>query len=264
MKIILYRLIDYAKFFLRGTFVDHYRVLFFATKNKDVEITFLKFLCIKDKSSIDVGAAVGFYTHFILKHSKFCFCFEVNSQRAKRLESIFSNKRVKVEEVALSNKKEISFLQTPIENGSLSLGRASIESENHFHGVETKKLKVNTNTLDNFNLKNIGFIKIDVEGHEFSVLEGSKSLLIAQSPNLLIELEERHKKNAIQSVTLFLINIGYHGIFFYKDNILSINDFDSNIHQNIKYISDKSNYVNNFIYTKDLDVINKIKNYIAN
>lgn len=46
---------------------------------------------------------------------------------------------------------------------------------------------VQQKTLDSFNLKDIDFIKLDVEGHELKVLVGAKSLIEKYSPTIVIE-----------------------------------------------------------------------------
>jgi hypothetical protein len=43
-------------------------------------------------------------------------------------------------------------------------------------------------TLDSLKLPNVSFIKIDVEGHEMSVIEGAKELLATQRPTLIVEI----------------------------------------------------------------------------
>tara|TARA_B100000242_G_scaffold294395_1_gene277181 strand:- start:21287 stop:22069 length:783 start_codon:yes stop_codon:yes gene_type:complete len=250
----------YLKSTLKGSFIDHLRVLILAQKDKDKEIDVLNILCDKKKGSIDIGAAVGFYTHYILKHSSFCYCFEVNPERAKRLKKIFSSNKVKVETIALSNKKSSTLLKTPIKDGIPSMGRASVESENLFHGQQTETLEVFTNMLDNFSLKNIGFIKIDVEGHELAVLEGGKNLLLKNSPNILVEAEERHKKNAVKKINNFLSEFGYKGIFLFNNKFIDLDLFNAELHQRVSASSDKANYANNFIFSKNAQIIKMIKN----
>ena len=41
-------------------------------------------------------------------------------------------------------------------------------------------------------LHKIGFIKIDVEGHELEIIRGGKNFLEYHKPVMLIEIEERH------------------------------------------------------------------------
>ena len=59
-------------------------------------------------------------------------------------------------------------------------------------GDTVETIRVPLRTLDSYNLSNIGFIKIDVEGHELDVLRGAEVTLRRDQPNLLIEIENRH------------------------------------------------------------------------
>ncbi len=72
-------------------------------------------------------------------------------------------------------------------------------------------------TLDSFNLTNINFIKIDVEGHEKLVLEGAVQTLKNNNyPKILFESwDEHHEQNGLPSIKLkkelfeFIESLGY-------------------------------------------------------
>jgi len=49
---------------------------------------------------------------------------------------------------------------------------------------------VNITKLDNFDLKNVNFIKLDVQGSELNVLEGGMELIKKCLPDIFIEIEE--------------------------------------------------------------------------
>jgi hypothetical protein len=57
----------------------------------------------------------------------------------------------------------------------------------------------------------VGFIKIDVEGHELSVIKGATALIRRDSPIILVELEDRHRPDAMRSFSSFLGGLGYGG-----------------------------------------------------
>jgi hypothetical protein len=52
--------------------------------------------------------------------------------------------------------------------------------------------EVSTMTLDSFDFRPIAVIKIDVEGHEGSVLDGAARTIAQERPVLVVEIEERH------------------------------------------------------------------------
>jgi hypothetical protein len=109
--------------------------------------------------------------------------------------------------------------------------------------------------LDDYNLASVGFIKIDVEGHELAVLRGGLKTIQRCLPMLLIEIEDRHKPRALKEVCELLGEIGYEGYFICKNQLNSVNCFDPTTHQNPKNIGGwKSGwkrsgvYINNFIF----------------
>ena len=56
-------------------------------------------------------------------------------------------------------------------------------------GRTVKTVVAPMRTLDSFQLTQVGFIKIDVEGHEEAVLRGGLATLKREMPNLMIEIE---------------------------------------------------------------------------
>ena len=70
-------------------------------------------------------------------------------------------------------------------------------------------------------------------------------------PNLLIEIEERHKLNSISQVTKFLDNYGYNGFYLINNCLESINKFDLKQNHNPK----KENYINNFLFINSKNTV---------
>ena len=51
---------------------------------------------------------------------------------------------------------------------------------------------IETRTLVSFNFTNVGFLKIDVEGFERTVLNGARDHIARARPTILVEMEEGH------------------------------------------------------------------------
>lgn len=93
----------------------------------------------------------------------------------------------------------------------------------------TPHITVQKNTLDSYNLTNIGFIKIDVEGHEKEVLEGSVETIKRNNyPKILFESwDEHHEKNNYPAIKLqkelfnFITSLGYKIIKIGQDMYLA-------------------------------------------
>ncbi len=220
------------------------------------ELHIVPFLCEKDKTSIDIGAQDGIYTIHMLDAARDCLAFEARRAEANALtETVrYLSLPVHVEAVALSDSQGEASLRILERDG----GRSTIEPANTLEdpdGSERSEVMVQTRRLDDYNLDAVGFIKIDVEGHELSVLRGGLATIRRCLPMLLIEIEERHRPNAIHDVNELLLNLGYETYFILNKNLMDLSSFDLIQHQNVEHIGGwKTNwrrsgvYVNNFFF----------------
>ena len=88
-------------------------------------------------------------------------------------------------------------------------GRSSLLPEGHEGWVQQT---VETVPLDELGLSDVGFVKIDVEGFELSVIKGATGLLTRERPNVLVEIEQAHTSNEhIDNVFDVLSGLGYRG-----------------------------------------------------
>lgn len=72
---------------------------------------------------------------------------------------------------------------------------------------ESSGLSIQCKRIDDLKIDNVGYIKIDVEGHEYETLLGMKTLLHNNKPNLLIEIHNSSPTK--HSVFELLENVGY-------------------------------------------------------
>ena len=84
----------------------------------------------------------------------------------------------------------------------------------------------------------IGFIKIDVEGHELDIINGAKNLILKDKPNLMVEIEEKHTGIPNIEIIKEIKELDYECYFLNNHFQLEVVN-----HQNIKTISN-----NNFIF----------------
>jgi hypothetical protein len=128
----------------------------------------------------------------------------------------------------------------------------TIDPNNDLNGVkEVKTINVETKRLDDYNLENVGFIKIDVEGHELKVINGAMRTIKRCLPNLIVEIEERFRSKAVFTVAKFLGEIGYNGYFLLDNQITPIAEFSKQVHQNLDRLNGYGKpdlYINNFIF----------------
>jgi FkbM family methyltransferase len=221
----------------------------------DPELRLLPVLCDPRRASLDIGANIGAYALHIRRFSRACYLFEPLPELARNLAAGFVlDRKVKVHQVALSDASGIVTLRLPFRDGDRATALSTIETANELHGMEFMKIDVPRRRLDDMGISDVGFIKIDVEGHELSVLRGAEGLLRASKPTLLIEAEERHRRSAVKTVSEFLKQFGYQGLFLLDGRTHHIETFDNDIHQNPDCVDVKGKkpntiYVNNFIFS---------------
>jgi FkbM family methyltransferase len=218
--------------------------------HREPEISLLPTFCRSDAISIDVGANKGLYSYYMLPHSSAVVAFEPLPVMQERLRTHFEN-RITLYPVALSDRDGEAEIRLPKGNPSW----ATIDPHNLLSlagDVEMEVVKVVTRRLDNYEFTDIGFMKIDVEGHEEAVLRGAVETITRTQPTLLIEIEERHNAGSIQRTASFLEGLGYRGYFLDNGRLHPLRDFDlpkDQPIQNVAVSGKVGRYINNFIFT---------------
>ena len=152
---------------------------------------------------VDVGAHVGKYSFYAARQvgdSGLVIAIEPhpkNVENLKRGIRLNGFKNIKVVEKACSNRSGKAFL---------------LEYElSARHEITDKptKLMVDTDTLDNilqsFRIDKVNMVKIDINGHEYQVIEGARNMLKNYKPIILMEETLENK----QKVFNFLQKLGY-------------------------------------------------------
>lgn len=226
------------------------------------EVNAAKYLCDRSRLAVDIGAHSGCFTHDLARYSAGCEAFEANPILASLLEESCKGESVRIHKCALSDREHQTELVVPSLGGNEFSALGTIEPDNHFSGVELRKFTVSCYPLDSFHLPPVGFIKVDVEGHELAIIKGAQLTIERDQPSFLIEVEERHKPGAVENLLNYFSNCGYEGFFLLGRQILPINEFSLSRHQSASSIKfDKiipgQTYANNFIFTKNQAAIAK-------
>jgi FkbM family methyltransferase len=209
------------------------------------ELPLLPVLCRKNAVALDIGANEGFFAHHLLPHAKSVIAFEPLPQMLARLRQRYADKMV-IHGVILSDREGQGELKYPA-GGYMSATIAESNSAALESGRVIETVVAPMRTLDSFNLTNVGFVKIDVEGHEEAVLHGSVDTLKGEKPNLMIEIEERHAPGSLARVSTFLHDLGYSGFYLDGKQIKPIAQFNPLSDQVIQ--SGKAGkYINNFLF----------------
>lgn len=209
------------------------------------EIRMLKEFSHPQRASIDVGANIGQFTWWMRRYAKQVIAFEPIPELAGKLRRSFTgDSSVIVREAAASNVSGTADLAIPVNNDGSDRGAAASLS-NDFSSQRT--LTVNLERIDDLDHGPIGFIKIDVEGHELDVLEGARETLLRDHPTLLVEIELRHHDGEIASKVAEICDLGYRAEFLFQGKIRPFEDFVDDM-QDLEKIGSPSDYINNFIF----------------
>ena len=192
----------------------------------EVELHFVDILCARDRDAVDVGAHDGCYVHFMRRSARHVHAFEPIPWMAEELVRKFPH-GVTVHPVALSCNVGSATLYTPLEDGTPIPGCSTLSPRASSTYSSSRKIVVPTRLLDDACPGDIGFIKIDVEGHEESVIEGARRTIARHRPSLLIETLERLSPGGLGRLSAFFTEIGYSGVFVCRRRLLPVAVFDA-------------------------------------
>ena len=215
-------------------------------KNYEKELNITQRFSDRNKDAVDIGVYRGIYSYKLSQEFNHVHSFEPNSFifpfLKKNLTKIIRN--ISLYNYALSNLTGSTELRIPIRSKAFfksnyeelyRLGAASIHTNNRFdkfHSMKVEKKKLDDILLD----KKIGFIKIDVEGHEKEVIEGAKNIIKKNRPVLLVEIEERHSKNTVNDTINYINKFGYVSFYLSENKLLETKNLSND------------DTINNFIF----------------
>jgi FkbM family methyltransferase len=231
--------------------------------NYEREMELLDLLCDRNRPGIDIGAKIGMYTYRIRAHSSEVIAFEPIPMFNRILRTVFEGKRGRIEPYAVSDRRGTAKLLLPYgHDGTPKFGRSTIDPSNRFDPqviARNDEIEVETRRIDDYNLADAGFIKIDVEGHELAVLAGAEATLARHTPNLLIECNEEHQPDAVKRLGEWLDGHGYTAVFVDDRALRSINEYDRDLHWLKRQIE---NFI--AIHRSRPDVLQRLTDRIAN
>jgi len=193
------------------------------------------------KVAIDAGANVGIYTYWIARSASEVVAFEPQPVLARRLAGS-GIRGLTLHNCALSDAAGVADLHIP---GSAN-GEASLRTLD----VPTDTVQVPLSTLDSFGLRDVGFFKIDVEGHEEELLRGAEETLRRSDASIYIEIEERHNPGGLARITAWLADLGYGEVQYRQHGAMHpFATFDLERDQ-LRQQPRTPAYANNFLFTR--------------
>ena len=142
------------------------------------------------RNAVDIGCRDGEYTRYLHKDFEHVFCFDY--RRRKLFHKNVDLTKVTHFKCALGEEHKIIKVSG---GGSITTGKIPQE----------KWYDEQLYTLDEFNLLNVDYIKIDVDGFESRVLQGAKNTILKYNPILVLEAEN----NDTSSIDLCRSMFGY-------------------------------------------------------
>jgi FkbM family methyltransferase len=178
--------------------------------------------------AIDAGANIGIYTSVLAERFDAVWSFEPNPTLVPRLQALrISN--TAVFPLALGNETMRSTLAVPVVDGRTISGLGHLGSS----AAPANQFDIVVVPLDSLSPPHISLVKVDVEGFEESMLNGSKSVLQRDHPDVLIEIEERHNPGGVARIVNMLAAIGYEGWFGFAGKLVPAETFESQAHQEL-------------------------------
>lgn len=147
----------------------------------------------RKRTMIDIGANIGIFARPSAELFERVICFEPVFKNFEVLQKNLENyNNVELHNLGLGDKDQI----VTFELQTLKCGHTK-QVEEFVPNPEFEKHTGELTTLDRFDLQSVDWIKIDVEGFENAVLEGSRDTIQRNRPWLLLEdngQQEQHRQ----------------------------------------------------------------------
>ena len=158
---------------------------------------------------IDVGANIGNHSIQFSKYFKNVFSFEPNNEVYEVLKLNTRNRsNIFINNFGLSNKNYSAYINFGRDNFGKGYISEEISRKLNSQEVELRK-------YDEIFDEEISFVKIDVEGHEFSVIEGMEKMIIRDLPIIAFEYQKDGNSDCVYNK---LKTLGYDK-FYIQDDI---------------------------------------------
>ena len=143
------------------------------------------------RNCLDIGSNIGQWTRPLAKLFKKVYCFEPNPNFRECFTRNIDFDNVELCPYGLSNKRHQA--QQEFNSTVLKMGEGAVECR----------------TLDSFQITNVDFIKIDVDGFEVPLLEGACDTLTKNTPVVNIEMKRDKRPSTVKRAEEILIDLGY-------------------------------------------------------
>jgi len=222
-------------------------------KGGEREWFLLDVLASPSRNALDVGANGGAYSLKLANIVLKVIAVEPQPDLCSSIKRL-AVKNIEVMNCAISSDRIEKTIFIPLRSdGTLSKPCASFIPPDG----DATSFEVACVTLNDFVAEDIGFVKIDVEGHELDVLACMDKLVECCRPTFVIEIEDRGEGN-VERIHKIFQNVHYRGVFIdHLWRMKNIVEYQSSLQEPL-LLSKKqprflSPYVNNFIFIPEED-----------
>ncbi len=172
------------------------------------ELALLAQLVPPGGTAIDVGANQGVFAYALSAIAERVVAFEPNPDYAHFARWMLRG-RAEVHECALSDKPGRATFHVPLADDGMVLHLAGNLKHTHTQFRNERTYDVVVRTLDEFDFRNVKFVKVDVEGSEREVLDGARATIARERPALLLELLSGTYQDPGAVTAAICIHFGY-------------------------------------------------------
>lgn len=196
-----------------------YRTRAKSRRRGERELHILEHLVPRDRVAVDVGANRGVYSYFLSKLANRVIAYEAIPAMADFLECA-GLPNVEVRRLAVCDRHETLKFSVPIDpQGGMQFNGGQLGDD---IGCDSEVFEVQGVKLDDEELGDVGFLKIDVEGHEEAVLRGAREMLARCSPVVMLEILGMTKEDAHSPIFGLMEEMGYYCCFYDGNSIVPL------------------------------------------
>src|SRR5882757_10085903 len=198
------------------------RLISLAYRRFEPEIRRLDEVCGRGGTMVDIGGWYGPWARRLIRRASRVVVIEPTPLHEVLSRTLPS--AVDVIGAAASDDRGEAEIWLPSPNGA-TRGVSSL----HRRDIHSTSVTVPLVTVDGPGLRDVTFMKIDVDGHEVPVLRGAAETIRRDQPRLLIEVEQRIQP--VENVTDLLASWGYRGWVLPGRQWVPLADFPLAAHQ---------------------------------
>lgn len=172
---------------------------------------------IGGKLTLDVGGNTGHQAYFQCQHSIKVISYEAVPQVFFQL--------MRLQETYPHFEARNSAVSDFVGRQTFYVDDKRLSNSGFKDNVGGIPIEVDTVTLDSEGHENVGFIKVDVEGTEFSVLKGAEKIINRDRPNCMVEIYEPFAADPLNVIFDFFLDKKYKCFYYdrqHKDRLVEV------------------------------------------